>query len=274
RLHGADITIGSLDAASSDRGTPIGCRETFSLLAPTAVTEGFARAGFDVITVASNHVKDCGASGPCGDATFLDTLAALRAVGVQPVGGGPTLAEARQPAVITVHGTRFAFLGYDDIASYYYAGPATAGTAPLDEAMLVEDIQAARAVADVVVVLPQWGEEYTPHPTERQRQLAATAVEAGATLVVGNHPHVVQAASPHRDSYVAYALGNFLFDQDWSLETTESVLLEATFRGSRLVAVRFVPLQVQEQVRPVFLDGEGAATVLRRMMEAAERLPE
>jgi len=274
RLRGADITVGSLDAAISDQGTPIGCRETFSLLAPVAVTEGFARAGFDVITVASNHVKDCGASGPCGDTTFLDTLAALRAVGVEPVGGGPTLTEARQPAVITVQGVRFAFLGYDDIASYYHAGPSAAGTAPLDEAMLAEDIQAARMVADVVVVLPQWGEEYTPHPTERQRRLAATAVEAGATLVVGNHPHVVQAAAPLGESYVAYALGNFLFDQDWSRETTESVLLEATFRGSRLVAVRFVPLQVQERVRPVFLEGEAAAAVLRRMMEAAERLPE
>jgi poly-gamma-glutamate synthesis protein (capsule biosynthesis protein) len=272
RLRGADLTVGSLDAAISGSGRPIGCRQTFSLLAPPEAVQGLVAGGFDLLSVATNHVKDCGESGPCGDTTFFDTLALLRAAGIAPAGGGQNLAEARQPLVLTAGGVRFAFLAYDDVAAYYHATETAAGTAPLDETTLVEDIQAARTVADVVVVLPQWGEEYTPDPTERQQRIAALAIDNGATLVAGNHPHVVQAAAPRGDGYVAYALGNLVFDQDWSRETMEGVVLETTFHGPRLVAVRFVPYRIEGQLEPVPVEGEAAMTILRRIMTAAEAL--
>ena len=272
RLRGADVTIASLDAAISAQGRPIGCRQTFSLLAPPLVVEGFAFAGFDVITVATNHVKDCGERSDCGDATFLDTLAALRGAGIRPVGGGTTLAEARRPVVVHAGGVRLAFLAYDDIAAHLHAAESRPGTAPLDPGTLAADIRAARELADVVIVLPHWGDEYTAHPTARQQSAAATAIGAGATLVVGNHPHAVQAAAPLADGYVAYALGNFLFDQDWSPEPTESVLLEALFRGPRLAAVRFLPVRTEDQLRTVPLPDADARRVLARMMDAAARL--
>jgi len=272
RLRAAAITIGSLDAAISDKGQPIGCRETYNLLAPPQVVEGFQAAGFDVITVATNHVKDCGSAGSCGDAAFLDTLSNLKRAGIESVGGGVNLAAARAPALVTAGGVRFAFLGYDDIAAYNNAREDAPGTAPLDLETLAADVRAARAVADVVVVLPQWGEEYTPHPTARQQQAARVAVDAGAALVAGNHPHVVQAAGPLANGYVAYALGNFVFDQDWSVETTEGVILEATFHGSRLVAVQFVPVRIRARLQPAYLDASEGLTVLRRMMQAAAKL--
>ena len=268
-LRAAHITVGSLDAAVSDRAVPIGCRETLSLLAPPEVVWGFLFAGFDVLTVAANHAKDCGAAGSCGDAPFLDTLRWLRTSGIRSTGGGMNRKEARRPAIVTAGGVRFAFLGYDDIAPHYHAGETTPGTAGLDLNTLPADIRAARAMADVVVVLPQWGAEYTPHPTARQREAARAAVEAGATLVVGNHPHVVQAAMPLGDAYVAWALGNFVFDQDWSPETMEGVVLEATFAGPRLAAVRFLPIRIQGRLRPVFLSGVEGRAVLKRISDAA-----
>jgi poly-gamma-glutamate capsule biosynthesis protein CapA/YwtB (metallophosphatase superfamily) len=272
RLRSADLTVGSLDAAISAAGTPIGCRETYSLLAPPAVLQGFQAAGFDLLAVATNHIKDCGASGPCGDTTFRDTLTLLRAAGIEPVGGGENRAEARRPVVRTAGGLRFAFLAYDDVARYYHATESSPGTAPLDDETLAADIDAARAVADVVIVLPQWGEEYTPNPTPRQQRVAARAIESGAAMVVGNHPHVVQAATPHGDGYVAYALGNFLFDQDWSRETMEGVLLETTFHGARLAAVRFVPYRIENRLQPVPAQGDDALRVLGRMIAAAAAL--
>jgi poly-gamma-glutamate capsule biosynthesis protein CapA/YwtB (metallophosphatase superfamily) len=272
RLHVADITVGSLDAAISDKGTPIGCRETFSLLAPPQVVDGLVQAGFDVMSVATNHTKDCGASGPCGDATFLDTLRLLTEAGIRPAGGGRTLSEAREPVIVTVHGVRFAFLAYDDIAAYYHAGASSPGAAPLDSETLRDDIRAARARADVVIVLPHWGEEYTPIPTERQRRVGALAIESGAALVAGNHPHVVQAAEPRPGGYIAYALGNFVFDQDWSQETMEGALLEVTFHGARMAAVRFVPYRIDNRLRPTPLTGDAATAVLARIMGAAAAL--
>ena len=270
-LAEADITVGSLDAAISDAGEPFGCVETFSLLAPEESLEGIALSGFDVITVATNHVKDCGQAA-CGDDAFFDTLANLRAAGVAPAGGGADLAAARAPAVLTVDGVRFAFLGSDEIAPHYHAGAGVPGTAPLNEANLREDVAAAARQADVVVVLPQWGVEYQAEPTLLQQELAAAAVESGADLVIGNHPHWVEAAEPIGSAFVAYALGNYIFDQDWSLETQQGVLLEAAFHGAQLKGVRFYPVHIWDEHQPAFADPVEAQQIMDRIWAASAAL--
>ena len=272
-LRAADITVGSLDASLSDAGQPIGCTRTFNLLAPARSIEGLTFAGFDVLTVASNHAKDCGASA-CGDQALLDTLANLEAAGIAAVGGGRNLAEARSVRVLTVNGIRFAFLGYDDIGSSDYgATESSPGTAPLAFGTLGEDVARARQEADVVIVLNHWGEEYTSVPTERQRGLAREAVDAGATLVIGNHPHAVQAVEFLEGGFVSYALGNFVFDQDWSLETQQGVVLEAVFHGARLVSVRFLPIHIYDQHQPHWAEPSEGESILSRMEEASRGLP-
>jgi poly-gamma-glutamate synthesis protein (capsule biosynthesis protein) len=271
-LAQADITVGSLDAALSDAGVPFGCVDTFSLMAPAASVEGLAYSGFDVITVATNHVKDCGQAA-CGDQAFFDTLANLRANGIAPVGGGADLAAARKPAILTVDGVRFAFLGYDEIAPYYHAEPGVPGTAPLAEAYVREDVAAAAQQADVVVVLPQWGVEYTADPTFAQQALAAAAVKAGAGMVIGNHPHWVEAAEVIDDAFVAYALGNFVFDQDWSVETQQGVVLEAAFHGAQLKGIEYYPIRILDEHQPVFAGPEEARQILDRIWTASAALP-
>jgi poly-gamma-glutamate capsule biosynthesis protein CapA/YwtB (metallophosphatase superfamily) len=272
RLSEANLVVGSLDASISDVGEPIGCEETFNLLAPPQVVEGFVSAHLQAITVAANHAKDCGRAVYCQNRAFLDTLANLRGAGIEPAGGGTTLAEARKPAIVTVNGLRVAILGYDDIADYYHATATSPGTAGLDLSTLADDVRTAAKSADVVIVMPHWGVEYTPDPTERQQKAAQIAMDAGATMVVGNHPHVVQAAAPLDKGYVAYALGNFIFDQDWSVETTQGVILEAVFRGNRLAEVDFEPLEIRGRLRPVLLSPADGAPILQRMTDAATRL--
>lgn len=264
-LKAADITVGSLDAALSDAGEPIGCEETFRLLAPAAAVEGLAYAGFDVVSVATNHTMDCGRE-PCGARAFLDTIANLKAAGIQPVGGGADQAAAHSPVLISVKGVRFAFLAYDDISgSYNGAGPSTPGTAALSAEALKEDIAAARRLADVVVVLAQWGVEYEFRQSVRQREMARTAIEAGATLVVGNHPHVLQGVEWLGDGFVAYALGNFIFDQDWSEETQQGAVLEATFVGARLVQIRLIPTRIVDMHQATWARPPEAQGVLERV---------
>jgi len=274
-LFAADITAGSLDAPLSDVATPTACEQTFNLLAPARSVEGLSAAGFDVMTVATNHAKDCGSAGfVCNNRSFLDTLANLKRVGIAPVGGGVDLAAARAPVVIERNGVRVAFLGYDDVSSSFYGATATLpGTAPLSAANLIEDIAAAKAVADVVIVLPQWGAEYTPTPTSRQTDLARVALEAGATVVAGNHPHVVQGVEWFEEGFVAYALGNFVFDQDWSVETQQGAVLEATFSGSRLIGVRLAPVRIREMYRPAWAGGTEARNILDRIRRSSEALP-
>jgi poly-gamma-glutamate synthesis protein (capsule biosynthesis protein) len=146
------------------------------------------------------------------------------------------------------------------------------GTAPLNDEFLRQDVAAAASAADVVIVLPQWGVEYTADPTESQRSLARAAVEAGAALVIGNHPHWVQAAETIGATFVAYALGNFVFDQDWSLETQQGVMFEAAFHGAELKGIDYHPVHIWDEHQPRFADPQEAQQILDRIWGASAAL--
>lgn len=270
-LASADITVGTLDSTLSDAGTPTGCVETFNLPGPAAAVDGLRYAGFDVIANAANHIKDCGVP-PCGDEALLETDANLRAAGIQPVGTGRNLSEAREPVVVVRNGIAFAFLAYDDIAPYYQATRDEAGSAPFDPDTIAQDVANARKVANVVIVIPHWGVEYTSVPSDRQRAFARAAAAAGADMVVGNHPHWVQAHERIGDTFVAYALGNFVFDQPWSVETQEGAMLEATFTGTRLTATRYIPIRIHDDYQPQLASPEESQVILDRIETASASL--
>jgi poly-gamma-glutamate synthesis protein (capsule biosynthesis protein) len=270
-LTSADITIATLDSTISDAVVPTGCIETFSLGGVAAVAEGMRWAGFDVISHAANHIKDCGAAA-CGDEALFDTIANLRAAGIQPVGSGANIVEARSPVVVERNGVYFAFLAYDEIAPYYHATESSAGAAPMDAATVAEDIANAKKVADVVIVLPQWGIEYTTDPSASQREFARAAVAAGAGLIAGNHPHWVQAHETIDDVFVAYALGNFVFDQDWSRETQQGVMLEVTFTGTRVTGTRYIPVHIYDEYQPRIAETAEAWEILGRIEAASAEL--
>jgi poly-gamma-glutamate synthesis protein (capsule biosynthesis protein) len=270
-LTSADVTIGVLDTTVSDASRPIGCTPTFNLAAPARAVDGLRYAGFDVMAHAANHIKDCGAVA-CGNEALLGTIDVLRAAGIAPVGSGKDLRDARAPAVVVRNGVSFAFLAYDDIAPHYHAGPSSAGAAPMDPATIAEDVAAARNFAQIVVVMPHWGVEYTAAPSERQRAFARAAAAAGANVVVGNHPHWVQAHEQVGETFVAYALGNFVFDQDWSVETQQGAMLELTFTGTRLTDWRYIPVRIHEQHQPRLADAAEAAAILDRIESASAGL--
>jgi poly-gamma-glutamate synthesis protein (capsule biosynthesis protein) len=131
-----------------------------------------------------------------------------------------------------------------------------------------------------VVVSINWGVEYTSTPSVSQREAARVLVEAGADLVIGNHPHVVQAVEYLDGALVAYALGNLVFDQSWSVETTEGVLLEASFAGGSLIGYRLRPLVitgVEESAaalyRPGLVGPPRSERILGRLWTATDALP-
>ena len=269
-LQQADLAIGGgLAATLSDYPPPTGCRSTFVLVGRANHALALARAGLDVMAVATNHIKDCGLL-DCGDRAFLDTLANLRAAGIQPVGAGANLEEALEPVIVDLKGVRFAFISHGELRPRNFAGPNTPGTAPLTEENVRESIRRAReAGAQVIVALPHWGPEYEFVPTYLQRNWARILVQAGADLVVGNHPHVVQGMEVLQGVPVFYSLGSFLFDQTWSVETRQSVLLLVRFQGTRLVAWRLVPVAYNETGEIDFLKGKEAQEVLDRIWRAS-----
>ncbi len=272
-LQSADITVGSLDGTFSDFNPPPPCDEHHrNLLAPAEAAQGLAYAGFDVMTVATNHAKDCGLVRGCTHQALLDTLANLRAVGVQPVGGGENLAEAIAPVILTVNGVRFAFLGFSAVNNTIWAGADSPGTAPFLPEVYTAAIEQARAQADVVMVLPQWGREFTPRINWPQYKGAQALVDAGATLIIGNNAHHVQGVQTYPNGAVAaYALGNFVFDQQWTdgtEYTVQGLMLKATFRGSTLKSMELIPIHIYDNFQPRLAPPEEAARILQMVEES------
>lgn len=277
-LQSADITIGSLDGAISDYNPPTPCIDTSrNLLAPAEAAQGLGFAGFDVITVATNHIKDCGLVRGCVNNSMFDTLTNLRAQGIQPTGAGVNLAQATTPAIVSVHGVRFAFLGVSAVNGPTWATDNTPGTVPFQAQVYVDAIRRARAQVDVVIVLPHWGREYSGDISYQQRQAAAAMVAAGATLIIGNHPHHVQGVETFPNGAVAaYALGNFVFDQAWSdgtQYTLEGLLLRAKFQGSKLQGIDLLPIHIYNDFQPRLADSAESAQILQVVADSMAHAP-
>ena len=296
-LTAAHLALSSLDGSIQDIGEPYGCIDTTNLTSPPEVIEALTVAGIDAMTVATNHAFDCGDAG-CGSRAMLQSIARLNAVGIKTVGGGNNLEEALAPAIFEINGVRFGILGFDDIAAEDLEATDTEpGTAPLDDSYeneradlpaepafykpaallgvtrLQERIRALKLQVDVVVVQIQSGTENTHTPSPRSIKALRAAADAGADLVVGNQAHWVQAAEMRGGSFIAYALGNFVFDQTHVPEHTQGYLLEATFHGKLLATVRMVPYQIEDKYRPVFVHGETRTKIIGDVLEAAADLP-
>jgi poly-gamma-glutamate synthesis protein (capsule biosynthesis protein) len=294
-LAAADLALGSLDGSIQDIGKPWGCVETTNLTSPPEVMEALTLAGFDEMTVATNHTLDCGQI-YCGARALLRTVELLHQAGIKVVGGGANLEEALAPAVFEVNGTKFGVLGFDDVAAQDLEATATEpGTAPLDDDYAEERkagepaffrpaselsltrfsdrIRALKQQVDVVIVQVQSGTEDTHDPSPRSLKALRAAAAAGADLVVGNQAHWVQAIETRGDAFIAYALGNFVFDQVHTPEHTQGYLLEATFHGKQLVTMRLVPYQITDRYRPAFAEGSLRAKILGDVIAASRKLP-
>jgi poly-gamma-glutamate synthesis protein (capsule biosynthesis protein) len=270
-ISAADLAIGTLNATISDYPPHTGCIFTYVLVGGASNADALAEAGFDAMSVATNHIKNCGI-GDCGDRAFLDTLDNLRRVGIQPVGAGLNHAEAMQTLVFILHGVRFGIVSLGQVEPMVFAGENTPGIAVLNDENLRQAIQAAHQVADVVIVMPHWGPEDTPIPNEYQLRFSQVAVEAGADLVVGNHTHVVQAVQEIQGVPVFYGLGNFVFDQTWDLAHQQGVILEVTFQGTELSGYELTPTHVDGDGTVHLASAEEAAQVLERIRAASETL--
>lgn len=272
-IKGADLAIGTLNATISDYPPRTGCVPTYVLVGGSENADALERAGFDMMNVATNHIKNCGLTN-CGDRAFFDTLENLNRVGITPIGAGEYLQQALEPVVVEMNGVRFGFVSLGQLEPIAFAADDTPGIAVLTEENLRSAILAAKNVSDVVIVMPHWGPEDVPVPNWSQRDLAQVAVEVGADLVVGNHTHVVQAIQEIDGVQVFYGLGNFVFDQNWDLHHQQGVILIATFEGTQLVDYNLIPTHVDFDGRVHIAGEQEAAQILERIADVSRSLPE
>jgi poly-gamma-glutamate capsule biosynthesis protein CapA/YwtB (metallophosphatase superfamily) len=231
-LRGADIAFGNLECAVSERGEPF--PKQFNFRGTPAALQGLRRhSGIDVLNLANNHVGDFGR-----EAT-IDTFDAVERLGMRAVGAGPDLRRALAPQVVERLGLRVAFVGFSSIAPVEFAADADSpGTAWASPQSITKAVRAARRRADVVVATFHWGIEKSTYESAEQRLLAQTAAAAGAQLVLGAHPHVLQPLRREGAALVAYSLGNFVFGAA-SADTTATGILETDLTADGVQAARW-----------------------------------
>ena len=243
---GADIAFANLEGNLSDKGANQGSIYSFRI-DPRAL-EGLIYAGFDVLSLANNHSLDYGPT------ALFDTINRLNQVGIKTSGAGKNEETANAPAIFELSdGTKIAYLAYTDLyPKSFEATPTSAGISHYSEELIIQAIQKAKAEtgADLVVVSLHWGYEYELEPANQQRILAHELIDAGADLIIGHHPHVVQPVEKYKDGIIVYSLGNFIFDQFFSKETMTSLAVEVTVKNKTISEVVEIPLQITPTYQP------------------------
>lgn len=203
--------------------------------------------GINIANLANNHAMD---QGPAGLETTLRLLNEndILAVGYE------------NPVYKDVKGIRIAFLGYTDISCY----PNTL-IACANESQIISELAMAKENSDLVIVQFHWGPEYQALPNFRQRELAYLAVDNGADLVLGNHPHWIQPLEIYNDVLIAYSHGNFIFDQMWSQRTREGIVIEYKFLKDKLIGLEFYPIIIDNFGQPRLLDGDNKDRIIEQI---------
>jgi poly-gamma-glutamate capsule biosynthesis protein CapA/YwtB (metallophosphatase superfamily) len=233
-LRRADIAFGNLESAVSKRGEPFAKQYTFRGT-PEALAGLRKHSGIDVLNLANNHVGDFGRT------AMLDTVRGVERLGMKAVGAGTSLARALRPQVVERLGLRVAFVGFSNILPLEFAAePGRPGVAWATPEAVAKAVRAARQQAEVVVATFHWGIEKAPYETADQAELARIAAHAGAQVVIGAHPHVLQPMRRTGAALVAYSLGNFVFGAQ-SSETAETGVLVTDLSAEGVTGARWRP---------------------------------
>ncbi|HVH62518.1 MAG TPA: CapA family protein [Candidatus Dormibacteraeota bacterium] len=250
----ADVTYVNLETPLF-AGCPVDPNSGFTFCGDARFVDGLTLMGAKVVNLANNHTSNYGAQG------IVWTQQLLNSHGMQISGLGPV-------AVIDVRGIKFGFIGFNGVGR------------AIDREAVRQGIAHARQLADIVVVQFHWGKEYErqpmpdPHvPTpDDPVEIGHLAIDWGADIVIGNHPHWYQGVEIYHGKLITYAHGNFVFDQMWSEETREGVIGTYTFYGTQLVAATWKAYRIYDYGQPVFMNAKDSSAVLQTMEAASDQL--
>jgi poly-gamma-glutamate synthesis protein (capsule biosynthesis protein) len=238
RFSDADLALVNLEGSAPD--IHVNGRNNFVFTFDPALLVGLAHAGIDAVSLANNHIRNSGNVGVIQTGQHLDAL------GIAHAGAGANVTAARQPVWLKADGLRVAMLGYSAVGRGDWASNTHPGAAPLKLGDVTADIHAAKAAgADIVIVMPHWGTEFSYVLSTSQKSEAAAFVAAGADLVLGSHSHWVGAIQslpgPNGPAFVDYSMGDLIFTLNHDTQAQEGVIVNLTFSGKRLAQVELDP---------------------------------
>lgn len=265
-LHDADLTIGNLESPLCTGGTPAAKR--FLLRADPSGLEVLQDGSFDVLSLANNHILDYGPE------CMEKTVSLLDKAGIGHVGAGENIDAAREPLIVERNGLRMAFLSYLQMPVERDGFDSQTWTATEDSPglpwatpeVITEDVAKVRPEVDHVIVLLHSGWEETDVLSPEQQAAGQAALDAGATAVLGAHPHRLQAHHEQGGQFVAWSMGNFAFDFPDGSTESESAVLHLTLNRDAVTDHEWTPVLIEDGF-PQALDPDGApgAAILDRL---------
>ena len=223
----ADIAIANLESPflfTKDYQVLTG---SFAFKANPKSVAALSLTGFDVLSLANNHILNQGAKG------LADTIKVLSDAGIDYIGP-----RNHNLVIKESQGTKFAFLSY----TYNDSSP----IANMSDNSVKSDIRNAKKQADVVIVLMHAGTEYNRKPNTQQIKFAHLAIDAGADLIIGSHPHWPQTIEIYQGKTIIYSLGNLIFDQMWSKDTSQGLLAKVYFDGKEQTNIEYIPINIKD----------------------------
>jgi poly-gamma-glutamate capsule biosynthesis protein CapA/YwtB (metallophosphatase superfamily) len=262
-LSAADIAVANLEAPLTASGIRfLDKKYTFKVI-PDFI-QGIKNAGFDVLTLANNHIADWGCEG------LSNTLAILDSNRLIHCGAGVNVHRACEPVLLEKSAVKIAFIGFSlTFPEEFWASDSVCGTCFATESRIHEVITKAKAQARLVVVCFHWGAEKSTIPKDYQKQFGHLAVDSGADLVIGHHPHVLQGLELYKNRLIAYSLGNFVFGSN-SQTSRDSAILVATVGSAGIIQAVIHPISVyndQVHFRPEIMTGSEKDRVISVLNE-------
>lgn len=235
----ADIAIANLESPFLKNASYQVLSGSFSFKANPKAIDSLKIGGFDVLSLANNHMLNQGKKG------IEDTQSILSENNIAFCGAGLNEEDARNAAIIEKKGIKFAFLcyAYPDDASV--ASSDRPGIANMNIKKMQTDIEKTKELSDVVVIIMHAGTEYVTKPNWQQKDFARAAIDSGADIIVGHHPHWPQTFEFYKEKPIIYSLGNLIFDQMWSNETRQGLFLEMTWQKG-IKELKFIPIKIHD----------------------------
>lgn len=259
-MEPADLSFVNIEGPISDKGTRNTAKE-YTFRSRPALLDGLVSANINMVSLANNHSLDYGWK------ALSDCISRLDAAGVGHAGAGADSTAAAAPAILETPAGKVAFIAASEITSGFAAGKERPGTyyTSSPNSGLLANVAAAAQQADFVVVSMHWGQEYTPVANSHQITLAHKLVDAGADLILGHHPHVIQGLEIYKDRLIAYSLGDFILD--WhSAYAGEAFVLQVTLPKDGPPSGRIIPIFLSKSYGiPAMTTGTTADRILDRL---------
>lgn len=261
-LSTADITASNLEMPITTRGTPAEDKYFVFKGQPEGL-QGIVDAGIDIVSLANNHMLDQGVEG------MQDTIKNLDEYGIKHMGAGNNDTEAYAPVIQEANGMKIAYFGVSRVlpTTTWKANKYTPGLAEA-----YDPTQALQAIketeADITVVMIHWGIERESKPEAYQLELAKQFIDAGADLIIGSHPHVLQGFEQYKGKWIAYSLGNFVFASHPKGKQAETGVLNATCTKSAECDLTFYPMKIVN-AQPTPVEGKEAEEQLKFLQDVS-----